>query len=101
LTWCRDERYLRSFPVDALKIDHALRDVADPESDDHALVRAIISLGKTLDLRVVAEGIEDDAQRRELERLGCDRGQGYLFARPLPAAELAETFAPLLVRDRS
>ena len=55
-------------------------------------MRAIISLGQTLDLRVVAEGIENEDQRRELERLGCDRGQGYLFSRPLPAAELSLEF---------
>jgi diguanylate cyclase (GGDEF)-like protein len=85
--------YLRSFPVDALKIDKAFIDnVADPDSDNHALVRAIISLGKTLDLRIVAEGIEDMAQCRELERLHCDRGQGYLFSRPLPRLELVDTF---------
>ena len=65
---------------------------AIPGSDDHALVRAIISLGQTLDLRVVAEGIEDEDQRRELVRLGCDRGQGYLFSRPLPAAELVLSY---------
>jgi diguanylate cyclase (GGDEF)-like protein len=81
--------YLRNFPVDALKIDRSFIDgVGDPDSDDHALVRAIISLGLTFDLRVVAEGIEDEDQRRELVRLGCDRGQGYLFSRPLPASEL-------------
>jgi EAL domain-containing protein (putative c-di-GMP-specific phosphodiesterase class I) len=55
--------YLRSFPVDALKIDRSFSDgVGDPGSDDHSLVRAIISLGLTFDLRVVAEGIAD--QRR-------------------------------------
>jgi diguanylate cyclase (GGDEF)-like protein len=81
--------YLRSFPIGSVKIDRSfVGHVADPDSDDHALVRAIISLGQTLDLRVVAEGIEDEDQRRELVRLGCDRGQGYLFSRPLPAAEL-------------
>jgi EAL domain-containing protein (putative c-di-GMP-specific phosphodiesterase class I) len=85
--------YLRSFPVDAVKIDRAFVDkIADPASEDHALVRAIISLGRTLDLRVVAEGIETEDQRRELKRLGCDRGQGYLFSKPLPASELALTY---------
>ena len=55
-------------------------------------MRAIISLGLTFDLRVVAEGIEDEDQRRELVRLGCDRGQGYLFSRPLPACELVLSY---------
>ncbi len=90
--------YLRSFPVDSLKVDKAFIDnVADPGSDDHALVRAIISLGETLEVRVVAEGIEHDDQRRELERLGCDRGQGYLFARPMPAADLIVAFGTRLL----
>jgi EAL domain-containing protein (putative c-di-GMP-specific phosphodiesterase class I) len=85
--------YVRHFPLNALKIDRAfIEAVADPGSDDHALVRAIISLGCTLDLRVVAEGIETEDQRRELKRLGCDRGQGYLFSKPMPARELALTF---------
>ena len=88
--------YLRSFPVDALKVDKTFIDnVAQAGSDDHALVRSIISLGKTLELSVIAEGIEHEDQRRELERLGCDRGQGYLFARPMPVAELVAGFAPL------
>ena len=90
--------YLRSFPVDALKVDKAFIDhVAQVESDDHALVRSIISLGATLDLRVVAEGIEHLDQSVELERLGCDRGQGYLFARPMPAAELVAAFRTQLL----
>jgi diguanylate cyclase (GGDEF)-like protein len=81
--------YLRSFPVDSIKVDKAfIDDVEDSSSDGHALIRSIISLGQTIDVRVVAEGIERQEQRRALERLGCDRGQGYLFARPMPAAEL-------------
>ena len=67
---------MRNFPVDALKIDG----VGDPDPDDHALVRAIISLGLTFDLRVVAEGIEDEDQRRELVRLGCDRGPALRYS---------------------
>jgi diguanylate cyclase (GGDEF)-like protein len=90
--------YLRSFPVDSLKVDRAFIDqVADTSSDDHALVRAILSLGQTLDVRVVAEGIETLEQRRELERLGCDRGQGYLLARPMPAADLIAAFGTRLL----
>ena len=66
--------------------------MAQVGSDDHALVRSIISLGTTLELTVIAEGIEHEDQRRELERLGCTRGQGYLFARPTPAADLIAAF---------
>ena len=97
--------YLRSFPIDVVKIDRAfIGDVADPSSDDHALVRAIISLGQALDIRVVAEGIEEEDQRRELRRLGCDRGQDYLFSRPLPCTELilaAGAAPPCAARPRS
>ena len=90
--------YLRSFPVDSLKVDKEFIDnVADAGSDDHALVRSIISLGQTLDVRVVAEGIEHEEQRGELERIGCDRGQGYLFARPMPAADLIAAFGTRLL----
>jgi diguanylate cyclase (GGDEF)-like protein len=90
--------YLRSFPVDSLKVDKAfIDDVEDTSSDGHALIRTIISLGQTIDVRVVAEGIERQEQRRELERLGCDRGQGYLFARPMPAADLIAAFGTRLL----
>jgi diguanylate cyclase (GGDEF)-like protein len=90
--------YLRSFPVDSLKVDKAfIDDVEDTGSDGHALIRTIISLGRTIDVRVVAEGIERPEQRRELERLGCDRGQGYLFARPMPATDLIAAFGTRLL----
>jgi EAL domain-containing protein (putative c-di-GMP-specific phosphodiesterase class I) len=83
--------YLRQFPVDCLKIDRAFIDsVADTTSEDHGLVRTILSLGQTRGLIVIAEGIEHADQRAELDRLGCELGQGYLFSRPLPVAELAE-----------
>jgi diguanylate cyclase (GGDEF)-like protein len=83
--------YLRHFPVDMLKIDKAFIDnIASLTSDDHALVRSIIGLGHTLNLTVVAEGIEDDQQRDELQRLGCNLGQGYLFAKPLPVASIRD-----------
>ena len=81
--------YLRQFPVDCLKIDRAFVDsVADTTSEDHGLVRTILSLGETRGLIVIAEGIEHAAQRDELERLGCELGQGYFFCRPLPADAL-------------
>jgi EAL domain-containing protein (putative c-di-GMP-specific phosphodiesterase class I) len=81
--------YLRQFPVDCLKIDRAFADsVADPDSEDHSLVRTIMSLGQTRGLIVVAEGVEHAAQRDELARLGCELGQGYLFCRPMCADDL-------------
>ena len=55
---------------------------------ESALARAVIQLGESLNLRAVAEGVETSAQLRELVRLGCEFGQGYYFARPLPAHAL-------------
>jgi EAL domain-containing protein (putative c-di-GMP-specific phosphodiesterase class I) len=82
--------YLRQFPVDCLKIDRAFVDsVADTGSEDHSLVRTILSLGETRGLIVIAEGVEHAAQRDELHRLGCELGQGYLFCRPMSADDLA------------
>jgi diguanylate cyclase (GGDEF)-like protein len=79
--------YLRHFPIDILKIDRSF--VEQLPGDGAALARSIVRLGESLHLEVVAEGVEDDAQRNELRRLGCVRAQGYLFseARPVSAAE--------------
>lgn len=86
--------HLKRYPVDVIKIDRSfIRDLCE---DDHsrAITAAIISLGATLGLRTVAEGIEVPAQIEALRRLGCDKGQGYFFARPMPAAR-----APHFIRD--
>jgi EAL domain-containing protein (putative c-di-GMP-specific phosphodiesterase class I) len=79
--------YLRHFPIDILKIDRSF--VEHLPGDGAPLARSIVRLGQSLHLEVVAEGVEDDAQRAELQRLGCARAQGYLFAdaRPLDAIE--------------
>jgi diguanylate cyclase (GGDEF)-like protein len=76
--------YLQTFPVDALKIDQTFiaASAADP------LVETLVQLGRSLGLRTVAEGIEDEAQLAHLRELGCDRGQGYLFAPPLEVEAL-------------
>jgi EAL domain-containing protein (putative c-di-GMP-specific phosphodiesterase class I) len=87
--------YLRNFPVDILKIDRSFVSALGGDPGDAAIAHAVVSLGRTLQLRVVAEGIETAAQLAELRALGCEYGQGYLFARPLTAeamsAVLAET----------
>ncbi|HET7457678.1 MAG TPA: EAL domain-containing protein [Gemmatimonadaceae bacterium] len=81
--------YLRNFPIDVLKIDRAFVEGVVRHGTDAALARTIIALGDTLRLETVAEGIEDDQQRAHLRALGCTLGQGYHFARPLPAAAVA------------
>jgi diguanylate cyclase (GGDEF)-like protein/PAS domain S-box-containing protein len=79
--------YLRQFPFDILKIDKSFVDDQPPEHNGQ-LERAIIDLGRTLNLQIVAEGIERPDQLARLRELTCDLGQGYLFARPLPAQEV-------------
>jgi len=87
--------YLKRFPVDSVKIDYTfVRDIAmDP--NDIAIIKAIIALGHSLDLKVVAEGVETVTQLEILRRFHCDEFQGFLFSRAVPAAE----FARLLVND--
>jgi len=74
--------YLRRFPVDILKI---ARDFVDDDSAEWAFPAAIIALGRTLNLRIVAEGIEQEWQLERLRSLGCELGQGFYFARPTDA----------------
>ncbi|HEY0779932.1 MAG TPA: EAL domain-containing protein [Gemmatirosa sp.] len=85
--------YLQRFPVDVLKIDKSFVDGVATEGYDPVLTRAIVALGGALGLRVVAEGVERAAQAEVLRALGCALGQGYHFARPLPAGEFAEMLA--------
>jgi EAL domain-containing protein (putative c-di-GMP-specific phosphodiesterase class I) len=86
--------YLRRFPIDILKIDKAFID--DLVAGDSTLAQAIIDLGDSFDLQVVAEGVEHESQRKRLIELGCRIGQGFHFARPMPAHELSA----LLTRPR-
>ena len=86
--------YLRQFPIDVLKIDRSFVDAATSGSPGgEALLRAIVNLAASLDLTTVAEGIEQPAQRELVRALGCTIGQGYLFARPLPADEFGQLLA--------
>jgi len=79
--------YLHRFPIDKLKIDQSfVRDMLD-DAGDLAITRAIIGLGHTLGLKVVAEGVENVEEARMLAAAGCDELQGYLFSRPLPVDE--------------
>ncbi|TQM39227.1 EAL domain-containing protein, partial [Halopolyspora algeriensis] len=75
--------YLRQLPVDEVKIDKSFVLGMGTDLGDMAVVRSIVELGHSLELKVVAEGVEDDAARDELVRMGCDTAQGYLISRPL------------------
>jgi EAL domain-containing protein (putative c-di-GMP-specific phosphodiesterase class I) len=76
--------YLKSLPVHTLKIDRAFVESLASDPEDAAIVGAVVSLGHSLGLTVLAEGIENTAQLQALRGLGCDVGQGYYFARPQP-----------------
>ena len=82
--------YLKHFPVDGVKIDKSFVAGLGEDTTDEALVRMIIDLCHTLGLEVLAEGIETPEQAASLKDMGCDFGQGYYFARPLPSEEFAE-----------
>lgn len=77
--------YLKRFPVDTLKVDKSFVDGLGKDAESTAIVGAVISLAKSLGMRVTAEGIETAEQLAQLRALGCDQGQGYFFSRPLPS----------------
>jgi diguanylate cyclase (GGDEF)-like protein/PAS domain S-box-containing protein len=80
--------YLHRFPVDGLKIDKTFVDALDGSDQGAAMIRTILSLADNLGFEVIAEGIEQTVQADELIKLGCIKGQGYLFGRPLAAANV-------------
>ena len=83
--------YLKGFPIDALKIDRSfVRDIT-ANADDAAIATSIILMGRSLNLKVIAEGVETESQRAFLQVLQCDEIQGYLISPPVPA-EKAEAF---------
>jgi diguanylate cyclase (GGDEF)-like protein/PAS domain S-box-containing protein len=81
--------YLQEFPIDILKIDRSFVQRITGDADDSTIVRAIIDMGKNLNLRVIAEGIETQQQLAFLQTQHCEEGQGYLFSRPVDAAQFA------------
>jgi diguanylate cyclase (GGDEF)-like protein/PAS domain S-box-containing protein len=84
--------YLKNFEFDYLKIDQSFTRALAPNSSDLALSEAIVVMAHKLGSKVIAEGVETEAQRDLLKGMGCDYGQGYLFGRPMPA----EAFEKLL-----
>ena len=85
--------YLRRLPVQEVKVDRTFVQRMDTESDDAAIVRSIIELAHTLDLTVVAEGIENPEVSQLLRSMGCELGQGYHISRPMPVEEFRSWFA--------
>lgn len=79
--------YLHRFPIDTLKVDRSFVRMMEAGTENGEIVRTIVALAKTLDLSVVAEGIESINQIHQLRVLGCEYGQGYLFSRPVPEEE--------------
>ena len=81
--------YLRRFPFDKIKIDQSfIRNLAE-KGDSVAIVQAVVSLGRSLGMSIIAEGVETDEQRDMLRKFGCQQLQGYLFSRPMPASAVA------------
>jgi EAL domain-containing protein (putative c-di-GMP-specific phosphodiesterase class I) len=88
--------HLKHLPVDTLKIDRAFLRNIPHDSDNRAITAAIISMGHSLGLKVVAEGVETAAQLDFLRQQGCDEAQGFLFSKPVPA----EHMGVFLAQDR-
>ena len=79
--------YLKAFNVDILKIDQSfVKDMVDNQND-HDIAKAVVSLGKALELELVAEGIETQAQADLLLKMGCKVGQGFLYSKPIFSEE--------------
>jgi EAL domain-containing protein (putative c-di-GMP-specific phosphodiesterase class I) len=79
--------HLKRFPVDVLKLDRSFVRGVGINPEDTAIVEAIMSFARALNLRTVAEGIETTEQLERLRALGCEAGQGYYFSTPLPTLE--------------
>ncbi len=85
--------YLKQFPIDVLKIDRSFVDGLPHGEQDAQIARAIIAMAHSLNLMVIAEGVESHEQLEFLREHGCDEVQGFLFGRPVPADQFAALFA--------
>jgi len=90
--------YLRGLPLDGLKIDRSF--VNDLEHTEGGLAGAIVGMARQLGLETVAEGVETTLQLERLNKLGCERLQGFLFAMPMPAGEVEAMLHELRMRDK-
>lgn len=91
--------YLKSFPIDVLKIDKSFIDQLPGHQQDAEICKAIVSLAHTLGFDVLAEGVELEVQQRYLQSIGCDSYQGYYFSKPLPADAFAVLVQQMLVNN--
>ena len=82
--------YLKRFPVEALKVDQTFVDGLGDQPEDTSIVTAIVGLAHSLGMAAIAEGLQTQAQLDELQTLGCDFAQGFLFGRPKSAATLGD-----------
>jgi EAL domain-containing protein (putative c-di-GMP-specific phosphodiesterase class I) len=85
--------YLHRFPIDTLKIDRTFVSQIASAGKNLEICRTITTLARNLGMDVVAEGVETEEQRKQLEALGCEHGQGYLFHKPMPQAAIDELVA--------
>ncbi len=85
--------YLRRFPINSIKLDQSFVRDLDENHRHSPIVNAIVGIADGFELKLLAEGVETDFQRRTLQDLGCDEMQGFLFSRPLPASEAARLLA--------
>jgi Amt family ammonium transporter len=85
--------YLKHYPIDSLKLDRSFVSGLGDSLEDTAIIHAVLAFARTLSLKVIAEGIETAEQVAQLRDLGCKWGQGYYFARPMPAEELGALLA--------
>jgi EAL domain-containing protein (putative c-di-GMP-specific phosphodiesterase class I) len=85
--------YLKRMPVDIIKVDRSFVDGLGDDPEDTAIVQSVVSLAHAVGVQAVAEGVETEGQRVDLQTMGCDLGQGYLWSKPLPASELWALFA--------
>jgi diguanylate cyclase (GGDEF)-like protein/PAS domain S-box-containing protein len=90
--------YLKRFPFDSVKIDQSFVRGIPSNRDDCAIVEAIVAMARSLDLKVVAEGVETQEQSDFLREIGCDQIQGYLFSKPVPSAEIVSLLYKTMTR---
>jgi EAL domain-containing protein (putative c-di-GMP-specific phosphodiesterase class I) len=89
--------HLKQFPVDHVKIDQSFVTNLERDAGDEAIVAAVVGLGRSLNLQVTAEGVETDGQAQRLRALGCHNAQGYLYARPMNAAQIPQLLSKRMI----